>query len=66
MKLCNWCEGRGVTGKLVYGEDGETVEVLGQLLAVAVVVDQPCSVCGGTGHVADPIKPCHTRKGKRG
>lgn len=50
---CPWCEGRGVTGRLVLGGDGNALAYSGILVpVVGLLRDQPCGECGGTGAVS--------------
>lgn len=54
MRCCPWCEGRKVTGRMVYGEGGQTFK-LGSVATpvVGMIVDRSCGVCGGTGEVSE-------------
>ena len=52
MKICPWCEGKGVTGLLVHGEDSETITVCGvKIPIIGEMHDICCKFCKGVGIV---------------
>jgi DnaJ-class molecular chaperone len=54
VQSCPRCNGRGVTGRLVRGEGGQSILYLGAVLPVlGVVVDGPCGECAGAGRVTN-------------
>lgn len=72
---CPWCEGRGVTGRIAYREDGRTIPVDGCHLPVTEVWDGPCGTCGGKGMVSAsrhaelttaPVQEMYTELGGEG
>jgi hypothetical protein len=54
VRLCSFCEGKGIVGKFIYGEDQPSVTVeKEEIPVVATLVDQLCRVCRGTGWVEE-------------
>jgi len=53
LKTCPWCEGKGVVGRLAFGDATQRIRVLGRDIPVAgTFIDQPCGVCGGAKTVS--------------
>ena len=54
MKLCPWCEGKGIVGQLAHGEEPDTVTVLSVAIPViGTMLDVACKACDGTCWVPD-------------
>lgn len=52
LHRCPVCEGRRVTGRLVYGECPTPAVVAGiRVNVVGAIFDRPCGTCAGTGEV---------------
>lgn len=57
MKFCPWCEGKGIVGRMAYGEEPKFVTVLGRRIPViGTMLDVACRVCEGTGWVPDDFE----------
>ena len=54
MKVCPWCEGKKVVGRLAHAEEPKTVTVLGvRIPVIGTMLDVRCSFCDGKGMVPD-------------
>jgi hypothetical protein len=52
LTTCNWCEGTGLVGKIIWSEQPEIQTIMNIPIRVdGVLVDQPCSACNGSGSV---------------
>ena len=54
MKICSWCEGRGVVGFLAHGEEPRSIDVGGvKVPVIGTMIDKPCAICRGRGTLDD-------------
>jgi len=52
LKICPWCEGKQVTGRMAYGEEPDSVTICGITIPViGTMLDVPCGYCEGVGVV---------------
>lgn len=55
MKVCPWCEGKGVVGRMAHAEEPKAVTVLGgiRIPVIGTMLDVKCCACEGRGQVPD-------------
>ena len=52
MKICPWCNGKGITGQLARGEELDSVMLLGHKIPIiGTMIDVCCKFCDGKGFV---------------